>query len=593
MLIFIVGTCSVLAQNAALPLTIIEKTGTKNAFVDISGTKYCVADINSKLEIHLNKTAINARIAAENNSKPVITDQLTAVNELIKKQTALLKLLDPQIAITNAGNIVEQRKTYGKLMNDFANDVKKVPGLEVRVNKLYENYYANLNVNRVKYSYVQNYVISNLPEIVKNITDELQQANSSANIKLQIVATIAGAGQTPRKVHVTNFDNYANGVYYEVPRWVTTFSQSDIDAFEQTGQLAGSLNQQINQNFSGIKKLLSDQLGSIDCFSTLLKELQQLDQDKNAIFLQSLDAASQYIDNNTQSVTTLINAIQALQALNGNDASGADALSAFNNISTQFINLAEKFPTSVDDLAAGLPVVIKNNPKIASFIFDLNKCLQQLKNDVELVKSLVQVVTAVISPAQGTSDAIGKTTGNQLSFTADQLPGLGIIDLKSTGKRDDGDILTIQLISLTQDDINNSRPGTVLNDYPIALEQIKFYSQSNISLIGAIPMGKSSSVKLAHAVQFAPSGSLILKFGSRTNPTWNAISPGIGFNLATPDFDLDGTPDISYGGVMTLFRNVLSVGISYNTRTSSPFWFFGLSLPFANLGLPFGQVKTN
>ncbi|MFX7804608.1 hypothetical protein ABTK17_20430, partial [Acinetobacter baumannii] len=61
-----------------------------------------------------------------------------------------------------------------------------------------------------------------------------------------------------------------------------------------------------------------------------------------------------------------------------------------------------------------------------------------------------------------------------------------------------------------------------------------------------------------------------------------------GFHISTPDFDLDGYPDVSYGGVLTLFRNVLSTGIAYNTRTSSPFWFFGLALPFTTLGLPFG-----
>ena len=98
---------------------------------------------------------------------------------------------------------------------------------------------------------------------------------------------------------------------------------------------------------------------------------------------------------------------------------------------------------------------------------------------------------------------------------------------------------------------------------------------------------------LENKFQFTPSGSLLFKFGSRKSRTWNYLEPGIGFNISTPDFDLDGTPEIGLGGVLTVLKDVLSIGVSYNTKTDNPYWFFGLSLPFSIPGVPINSVQTN
>ena len=102
----------------------------------------------------------------------------------------------------------------------------------------------------------------------------------------------------------------------------------------------------------------------------------------------------------------------------------------------------------------------------------------------------------------------------------------------------------------------------------------------------------SDVVKLDNPFQFAPAGNLLFKKGSRENKTWHFINPGFGFSMSTPDFDLDGVPEVGVGAVVTALNDVISLGISYNTKTDNPYWFFGLSLPFDMMGLPVNTIQT-
>jgi hypothetical protein len=61
------------------------------------------------------------------------------------------------------------------------------------------------------------------------------------------------------------------------------------------------------------------------------------------------------------------------------------------------------------------------------------------------------------------------------------------------------------------------------------------------------------------------------------------IDAGIGTSVPLADLDLDGKPDLCLGGVFSLFRNVLSVGVGYDFDIDVPYTFFGISIPVLNL----------
>jgi hypothetical protein len=267
-----------------------------------------------------------------------------------------------------------------------------------------------------------------------------------------------------------------------------------------------------------------------------------------------------------------------------------NALEGFNQAQSEFLNLATTLKNDLNAFKNRLTEAGKT--QVAEITADVQTCVALLDNDITLIKQVYSVITSLLTPFKQSATAAADVAGDAFSFSLDKLPKFGRIDLKTTGKRENGDEIVIKVIARSAEDVKTNMPGEVLEARAITLQQVNAYSETNIGVILASPKERNASVTLPSKVQFAPSGSLLLKFGSRKSMLWNNISPGIGFNISTPDFNMDGQPDISYGGVVTLFRNVLSGGISYNTKTASQFWFVGLSLPFASLGLPLGNVET-
>lgn len=116
--------------------------------------------------------------------------------------------------------------------------------------------------------------------------------------------------------------------------------------------------------------------------------------------------------------------------------------------------------------------------------------------------------------------------------------------------------------------------------------------ETNVGVILANSIQLNDELALTRQFQFAPNVNFIFKRGSPENDFINFIQLGIGISISTSDFDLNTSPDFSFGLVGTVLRDLISVGISYNTSIDNTFWFVGFSLPFTGIGLPLGIVKN-
>ncbi len=121
-----------------------------------------------------------------------------------------------------------------------------------------------------------------------------------------------------------------------------------------------------------------------------------------------------------------------------------------------------------------------------------------------------------MAPFKNTAKVADEIGGKALEFSLDNFPEIGYIDLKTTGKRMNGDELEIKIKLKTEEDKAKNLPGETLEMRTFTLQQIKVYSITKVTLILAIPPA-SSNVELLEKnnVQFSPSGSLLFKFGSR------------------------------------------------------------------------------
>ena len=194
---------------------------------------------------------------------------------------------------------------------------------------------------------------------------------------------------------------------------------------------------------------------------------------------------------------------------------------------------------------------------------------------------MVGLFQPLVNGNQVIKDALG---GDVFKRNISELPEYGYIDLKTIGKRISGEFIDITLSYQVEGSNESLKDEIQIHNKQLSMELVSFHSVTSVSVVLASPIGDSDDVKLTRKYQVAPAASLLLKLGSRKSKLWNNISPGIGIIMATPDMDLDGSPDVSFGGSASLFRDVLSLGVSYNTRTDSGFYHIGLSLPFNVFG---------
>ena len=573
------------ASNAQL-IRVTESSANPAIVLNLSENP--IVDINGKLVIQLDQAKITSLLANDKANDPQLNAKLKALIYILESQQSILESLKAPSEDTPIDK--KQLNKTGQLMTNFYTKLIKYPDIRKMVDSLFLEYKKKgPTLNKAVYPTQESFIIKNLASITDNLVNTLKNEQGINNVKIQLVAFLSTKNARDQKVHIENFDNYSSGNYYSVPRWVTSFSQDDIKAFNQANQLSSDINSLVTGNYSALLKQIPDSLNAYKCFTKLITDFQN--QINTGIPTASAEI-TEFINNADKQIKEVYDAMENLQLQK--NTSGNNILQQFNDISANFISLAQNLPGSIKALENKLTSnVIQANNQVKALDDELNQCLSVLQSDIALVKEIYTTVSTLLQPFQSTANSVQQITGSQFSLSLNHLPAQGYIDLKTTGKRENGDEICIKVISQTQDDANSNFPGETLYSTTIELQQISFYSETSIGVILASPIGNSAEVTLKSKFQFAPAASLLLKFGSRKSRFWNAINPGIGFVLATPDFNLDGAPDVSYGGVFTLFHNVVSMGLAYDTKTSSSFWFFGLSLPFSTLGLPFGgNVQT-
>lgn len=565
------------AQNNAEVVNITE-VGKKSKQLSFDDGK-AIVDINSSLDIDIRRTALTRLLSTNVVQDAEVTRQIDLIEKILTVQKEISKLLAPEVL---AANEPAKALEYYNLSRKFYALIKDEPGIRARINDFFKEAIAAGKMPQL-------YVMEQMPALADSLVQAIQSSEKMKNVNIKLVATLNTKGEPNRPVHIENFDNYTEGEYYEVPRWVTTFSEENIKQFDAMAKTTAVINSMVDKGFANAKEVIKDELKSPDCFENLHRDVKTLIDNPGAVFGAEKDIAVSHLIAFEAKITELQRSLNALN--NVAQSQDKNALQLFNNVSEQFLQLTQSLPQEVTNLKNSLIPALAGNAALAGIYNQYNTCKGKLDEDIATVTNVVTVVKSFLLGFKKTTDAVEQITGNSLAFTIDQLPTYGSINLKTTGSRHNGDELTIKLVYQTKADVEAHRKGTVIKQYPIELQQVSFHSVANISAIAARSIAKGAQPAIGDKIQFAPSGSLLLKFGSRSSRLWNDISPGIGINLSTPDFDLDGAPDMAYGGVISLFKEVLSTGIAYNTKTDTPFWFFGVSLPFASLGLT-GKVDT-
>ena len=179
------------------------------------------------------------------------------------------------------------------------------------------------------------------------------------------------------------------------------------------------------------------------------------------------------------------------------------------------------------------------------------------------------------------------------------MPSEGHIKLKRSGPRKTGDDLEIVLVLRLPSDKTNKETGSriiperneVIESHLLNMQLIGLRSETAVGIIMADSFNEKGFTPVEdRRFLYAPSVSLLLKVGSRNSTLYNDfIDFGFGLAVSTPDFNTDGTPEFGTGLVFTAFKDILSVGVNYNVTLDTPYWSFGINLPFNLPGIPINK----
>lgn len=527
----------IINKSNAQSLLIFEESKSDDNLIN----KQRIIDINSYLKVEVIDTIIKEKFSDDGITDSKFVSELRLFNQVVEIQ----KKINTSYDTTN--NILFFT-AYNNLMNIFRNN-EFLNKYKVLIDILYEKRKKLIFPRQWDNSDFKAILIEFEKEFIKQRPIQ-KKLDDNQKLEVNIKAVMKSRGQLPRAITVKNYNNIEEGTVNPYEIWNSSFSKVEVDLAKKTAANA-------NNNEKLLPSILNKAIDSLDV-SALISNI-------NSISLGS--------DNK---VIELKKGISD-DLLNLKNLARVDILKE----STMSIK-AEKLINDLSQKAIMLEQINENKILKVS-----QKELQNLMSKVRTtVYKLSDLNENVLIPTEALSYKANEINVTNYFHGLDNAPP-GYIDLKTSGKRENFDELHIELNVTTKDSVQTIKELMVLQ-----IVQVNWHLETNIGVILANSIQPNPKLALEREFQFAPNINFIFKRGSRKYPAVNFIQPGIGISISTPDFDLDASPDFSFGLVGTVFRDIISVGLSYNTAIDNTFWFLGLSLPFTGIGLPLGNVQN-
>lgn len=594
--------CTVMAQNNEL-FKIVEIDNKGNPLpIEKYGPQ--IVDINGDLEITIDKEKLTTYLQAnypDIGSKVALQQQITQLEKALVKKQQVLSLLQQ-----NVRSAADDQALNTAMLN-FLN-VAMLPGNAY----LYDEYNALYFEWERKYGTDTNPPMGYEAYIISQMSNNLEQAQldikkfEGARYNLSLVAFLKNKqGQNKDKdddrVHIENFDTYTEQGFYEVPRWVTSLSGEQLQQLQDMKDTTDKMNASNFDVFNSIKTKLKQYLADLECVVELKDEVQaflNLDKVKQNIS-EALTTDAQNLIKEFDAYKIILNALQG--DLNGLTITSVfEVLDQFEKVSALTKNLPDlisKFENTVDTIA-----------EITAEATDIKNMITTCYNTVKAKVEVVANAFGMLKNQQNdylANDQIGKEV---YQFTIDNLPENGYITLTGTGQRENGEKLEIDFLlripksntsegqsTTSKVSTNTETVNYVMDRRMLTMQLVGWRSETAVGIIMADPL---NAEKLEDALPrdrrflYAPSASLLFKRGSRSSTFYNSFfDPGVGIVISTPDFNTDGTPEFGVGGVVTFFKDILSIGFSYNVTLDLPYWHFGVNLPFNLPGIPINTAR--
>lgn len=539
-----------------------------------------IIEINSTLEIQVSKEKLNNAIKKKFPDiieTVKLESKLISLKQALQNKSAVISILEQQMPT------VEKQKPFFKILDGFLTAVQVDPYLSSRYEELANEYFTSQFFTEG--NPLDSYILSNLNNNVLSIEAELKTIELY-KYNISVMAFKKGQSGGDR-VHIQNYDTYSNRNYFNVERWVTNLSVEDQQQLGALAEIARENNKREFELFETLKKKLLNELSSISCVISLKNNIIKFIKN-----IELNDFIPPKVKTKIFAVKAAISQFQSLYQLLKRDIRQWN-ITVLLNIEDQMLTVIESIK-SIDKTIVDLKTLINQTASAPTFMplmDELNSCYAKIQIDIASLENGIALLFGL-----QTNYIANKSIGDEaMSFSLDNLPEKGFINLKDTGKRQNCNELLIEMVLRMASTMDNA-PEQIftLEQRTFIMQLISARSEIAVGLIFASLFNKADlNLQSNWDFFYAPSASLLLKFGSSKSYFYNEfLDFGVGLNIASPDFDTDGIQELGVGLITTAFNDILSVGINYNVTIDNFYWFFGINLPFNIPGLPVNTITN-
>jgi len=539
-----------------------------------------IIEINSTLEIQVSKEKLNNAIKKKFPDiieTVKLESKLISLKQALQNKSAVISILEQQMPT------VEKQKPFFKILDGFLTAVQVDPYLSSRYEELANEYFTSQFFTEG--NPLDSYILSNLNNNVLSIEAELKTIELY-KYNISVMAFKKGQSGGDR-VHIQNYDTYSNRNYFNVERWVTNLSVEDQQQLGALAEIARENNKREFELFETLKKKLLNELSSISCVISLKNNIIKFIKN-----IELNDFIPPKVKTKIFAVKAAISQFQSLYQLLKRDIRQWN-ITVLLNIEDQMLTVIESIK-SIDKTIVDLKTLINQTASAPTFMplmDELNNFYAKIQIDIASLENGIALLFGL-----QTNYIANKSIGDEaMSFSLDNLPEKGFINLKDTGKRQNCNELLIEMVLRMASTMDNA-PEQIftLEQRTFIMQLISARSEIAVGLIFASLFNKADlNLQSNWDFFYAPSASLLLKFGSSKSYFYNEfLDFGVGLNIASPDFDTDGIQELGVGLITTAFNDILSVGINYNVTIDNFYWFFGINLPFNIPGLPVNTITN-
>ena len=550
----------------------------------ILDSKPFIVDINSTLKIDINKDSLRENTAER------IPD--SSIQELLERASILLKAAENGMQVIQPlQEVLEEwadpsTRDLSKLrdiLSKAAKNAGKIIDFALRGSTFKEELNRVLDLCRGKSITCQyRTVFEAASRESGRLISELNNVLNDQGISYQLGAWIV-SNNLRRPIHVPGFDVYSEGEPYEVPRWILQLSTEQKRTLEELKAKANRLNE------DGLEKELKNIVKSLPSFildaisssescvvgiEDLLEKLAEKAKNDLTVIQENIDKDAGNIRGFREFILRIKSKYENYDPATSTELP-QEIMADFNELKSRLLEIVGTIQ-DIEKFAEDLISKGKYVEECQTFKEKITICLSKVQsgtmNNIENVWNMI----AGLDEIKQIETNVFEFGEEVLKHDIDSFPSETSISLINSGVRKSGDVMVI-IIAM----VRPENPRIDLEAHQIQMHQVLSHINMVVGLIAASPI---STKKVDKEFQFAPSYSMLYRWGSRKS-TWHnrVLTPGIGLNVATLDFNNDNTPEFGVGVVLSFFRNIIQFGGGYNINEKVAYGFFGINLPLATL----------